>query len=69
MLEPESLLASVFTSSRVFTNWFGKSASFLLSKIDRALTVPVVVSIWLSSVNSVPLAIFVCAVRSRGIDR
>src|ERR1035437_3390750 len=53
---------NVFTSSRVLTNWLGKSASFLLSKTARALTVPVVVSIWLSSVSSFPLAIFVCAV-------
>src|ERR1035437_6212274 len=37
---------NVFTSSRVLTNWLGKSASFLLSKTARALTVPVVVSIW-----------------------
>src|ERR1022692_4124131 len=56
---------NVFTSSRVLTNWFGKSTSVLLSKTDRAFTVPVVVSIWLSSVNSFPLAIFVCAVRSK----
>ena len=56
---------NVFTSRRVFTNWFGKSASFLLSKSARPFTVPVVVSIWLSSVNSCPLAIFVCAVRSK----
>ena len=56
---------NVFTSRRVLTNWFGKSASFLLSKSARPFTVPVVVSIWLSSVNSFPLAIFFCAVRSK----
>ena len=43
---------SVFTSSRVFTNWFGKSASFSLAKSARPFTVPVVVSIWLSRVSS-----------------
>ena len=57
--------SSVFTSRRVFTNWFGKSASLVLAKSARPFTVPVVVSIWLSSVNSAPLAIFVCAVRSK----
>src|SRR5208282_4653252 len=40
-------------------------SKLLLSKTDRAFTVPVVVSIWLSTVNSVPLAIFFCAARSK----
>ena len=31
---------NVFTSSRVFTNWLGKSASFLLSKSARAFYRP-----------------------------
>ncbi len=65
MPEPASLPASVFTSSRVFTNWLGNSALFLLSNTDRPFTVPVVVSIWLSSAINFPLAIFVCAVRSK----
>jgi hypothetical protein len=47
------------------TNWFGNSASSVLSKTAALFTVPVVVSIWLSSVSRVPLAIFFCPVRSR----
>ncbi len=44
-----SLMTS--TSSFVFTNWFGNSMLSLLSKRARSLTVPVVVSIWLSMVS------------------
>ena len=48
---------TVLTSSRVFTNWFGKRALSLFSKSARSFTVPVVVSIWLSIVSSLPEAI------------
>ena len=37
-----------FSSRRAFTNWLGKSALSLLSKMARSFSVPVVVSIWLS---------------------
>src|SRR5208283_3655099 len=56
--------SSVFTSSRTFTNWLGNNDESALANSARAFTVPVVVSIWLSSVNSVPVAICFCPPRS-----
>ena len=55
---------SVSTSSCAFTNWLGNSALSLLGKMAFNFSVPVVVSITLSSVNSEPLANFVVWSRS-----
>ena len=46
----------VSSSSWTVTNWFGNSTSSGLSNIARSLTVPVVVSIWLSTVSRLPAA-------------
>ncbi len=50
--------------SRTFTNWFGNNAPSLLSKTAFTFTVPVVVSIWLSTVSTFPLARCVVSDRS-----
>ena len=49
-------ILSVSTISLTLTNWFGNSASSSLAKVARNLTVPVVISIWLSTVVSDPAA-------------
>ena len=49
-------LCRVSSSNRAFTNWFGNSAISLFSNTPLNLTVPVVWSIWLSMVSSVPVA-------------
>ena len=41
---------------RTLTNWFGNSARLSLANSALSLTVPVVVSIWLSTVTSLPVA-------------
>src|ERR1700735_1624185 len=46
----------VSTRRRTLTNWFGNNTPLGLSKVDRILMVPVVTSIWLSKVVSVPVA-------------
>ena len=45
-------------SRRALTNWLGNSSLPLFSKTALSLTVPVVGSIWLSTVNRYPVAIF-----------
>ena len=60
---------SVSTSMRTLTNWFGKSAPSSLANSAFSLTVPVVGSIWLSTVTSLPVASFVLAVAVPGFDR
>ncbi|MNT41526.1 hypothetical protein D3C72_1778870 [compost metagenome] len=45
---------SVSTRVRTLTNWLGNSMPSALGKTALSLTVPVVVSIWLSVVSSVP---------------
>ncbi|MNT63559.1 hypothetical protein D3C72_2013850 [compost metagenome] len=54
----------VSTCSRTLTNWFGKSASSVLSNLAFSFSVPVVTSIWLSSVSSVPVAMRRVSARS-----
>jgi hypothetical protein len=46
------------------TNWLGNNSLSALSKSARSFTVPVVVSIWLSTVASVPVASWVVLLRS-----
>ena len=55
----------VSAAIRTLTNWFGKSALSSLANSARSLTVPVVVSIWLSKVRSFPVASFVFCARSQ----
>ena len=50
---------------RTLTNWFGNSAPSSLANCAFSLTVPVVGSIWLSTVSSVPAASFVFCSRSQ----
>ncbi len=52
------------STSRIFTNWFGNSAPSRLSNTALAFTVPVVVSISLSTVSSVPVPSLVACERS-----
>ena len=49
---------TVSTSIRMLTNWFGNSARSAFANSALSLTVPVVVSIWLSAVRSLPVASF-----------
>ena len=49
---------------RTLTNWLAKSALSVLSNTALSLAVPVVVSIWLSMVSSVPAAILWASERS-----
>ena len=58
----------VWTRSRMFTNWFGNSFSSLFSNSARSWIVPVVVSIWLSTVCSVPVASMVGLGAIPGLD-
>jgi hypothetical protein len=44
------------TRRRTLTNWFGNRTPLGLSNVERILIVPVVTSIWLSKVVSVPVA-------------
>ncbi len=55
---------TVSTSSRTLTNWLGNRLSSLLSKMARSLTVPVVVSMTLSVVSSLPTPSSVFCARS-----
>ena len=55
---------SVRTRRRMLTNWFGNSDSSAFSKVARSLMVPVAVSIWLSTVCSVPVASLTASARS-----
>src|SRR5579863_9730369 len=56
---------SVSTRRRIFTNWLGNSLPSVLSNMARSLTVPVVGSTTLSTVASLPLAIWVVWLRSQ----
>ncbi len=47
---------SVSTTMRTFTNWLGKSFTSALGNCAFSFTVPVVRSIWLSTVTSAPVA-------------
>ena len=49
----------------MFTNWFGKSCSSLLSNTARSFSVPVVVSSSLSTVCNLPDASTVVLLRSK----
>ncbi len=66
MDEVATTVAPLSTSSsmRTFTNWLGKRASSSFANTARALNMPVVGSIVLSMVVSVPEAILVVPVRS-----
>ena len=57
----------VSSSSWTVTNWFANSASSALSNNARSLIMPVVVSIWLSTVSRVPSASRVVPVRSNAV--
>ena len=61
------VLARVSASSCALTNWLGNNALSALSNIARSFTVPVVVSIWLSTVASVPVASCVVLLRSNAV--
>ena len=49
------------------TNWFAKQRLVGIVEDARSLTVPVVVSIWLSTVSRVPVASLVVPVRSKAV--
>ena len=57
----------VSSSSWTVTNWFANSISSALSNDARSLIMPVVVSIWLSTVSRVPVASRVVPVRSNAV--
>ncbi|MNT24781.1 hypothetical protein D3C72_1602760 [compost metagenome] len=54
----------VSTCRRTLTNWFGNSASSAFSNLAFSFKVPVVTSIWLSSVSSTPVAMRRVSARS-----
>ncbi|CAJ0736056.1 hypothetical protein R77592_03947 [Ralstonia mannitolilytica] len=56
---------SVSTRMRTFTNWFGNSIALWFGNWARSLTVPVVLSMVLSTVMSVPCASTVVWARSQ----
>ena len=58
---------TVSTSRRTLTNWLGNSASSALSNMARSFTVPVVVSIWLSVVASLPWPSWFFCARSSAV--
>ena len=57
----------VFTRSRALTNWFGNKALSALSNCARTFTVPVVVSIWLSTAETLPMASCLTLARSKAV--
>src|SRR6202046_5913847 len=57
----------VSTRRRTLTNWFGNNTPLGWSNVDRILMVPVVTSIWLSKVVSVPVVSAWTLSRSRTV--